>query len=171
MKTIHIEAFDKSSVDKAIEEIKAIKKEWKRKTSQAENLIAEELANLINENLMNVIIADDLKDIKTHQEVHRAPGVEARAKGNTVTIYGENAVFIEFGAGIYHNGGEVNNPLSEAVQFDTSIGSYGKGHGNQKYWFVAHNLISCGTPAYMPIYEAIETIKPMIPTIVRQVFV
>lgn len=171
MKTIHIEAFDKSSVDKAIEEVKAIKKEWKQKAKQAESLIAEELANLINENLMGVAIGDDLKDIKTHQQVISPPGVEARARGNTVTVYGENAVFIEFGAGIYYNGGGVNNPLSKAVQFDTSIGSYGKGQGNKKYWFVAHNLISCGTPAYMPINNAIEQIVPMIPTIVRQVFV
>ena len=171
MKTIHIEAFDKSSVDKAIEEVKAIKKEWKRKAKQAESLIAEELANLINENLMNVALADDLINVKEHQQVISAPGVEARAKGNTVTIYGENAVFIEFGAGIYHNGGGVNNPLSMAVQFDTSIGSYGKGHGNEPYWFIAHNLISRGTPAYMPINNAIEQIVPMIPTIVRQVFV
>lgn len=170
MKTIHIEAFDKSSVEKAIEEVKAIKKEWKQKTKQAESLIAEELANLINQNLMNVAIADDLINVKEHQEVHTAPGVEARARGNTVTVYGENAVFIEFGAGIYHNGG-VDNPLSKAVQFDTSIGSYGKGHGNEPYWFVAHNLISRGTPAYMPINNAIEQIVPMIPTIVRQVFV
>lgn len=170
MKTIHIEAFDKSSVDKAIEEVKAIKKEWKQKAKQAESLIAEELANLINQNLMNVAIADDLINVKEHQEVHTAPGVEARARGNTVTVYGENAVFIEFGAGIYHNGG-VDNPLSKAVQFDTSIGSYGKGHGNEPYWFVAHNLISRGTPAYMPINNAIEQIVPMIPTIVRQVFV
>ena len=170
MKTIHIEAFDKSSVDKAIEEVKAIKKEWRRKAKEAEKLIAEELANLINQNLMNVAIADDLINVKEHQEVHTAPGVEARARGNTVTVYGENAVFIEFGAGIYHNGG-VDNPLSKAVQFDTSIGSYGKGHGNEPYWFVAHNLISRGTPAYMPINNAIEQIVPMIPTIVRQVFV
>ena len=170
MKTIHIEAFDKSSVDKAIEEVKAIKKEWRRKAKDAEKLIAEELANLINQNLMNVAIADDLINVKEHQEVHTAPGVEARARGNTVTVYGKNAVFIEFGAGIYHNGG-VDNPLSKAVQFDTSIGSYGKGHGNEPYWFVAHNLISRGTPAYMPINNAIEQIVPMIPTIVRQVFV
>ena len=76
MKTIHIEAFDKSSVDKAIEEVKAIKKEWRRKAKEAEKLIAEELANLINENLMNVAIGDDLKDIKTHQQVISPPGVE-----------------------------------------------------------------------------------------------
>lgn len=154
----------------AIGKVKAIKKEWQRKAKEAEKLIAEELANLINENLMNVAIADDLINVKEHQEVHTAPGVEARARGNTVTVYGENAVFIEFGAGIYHNGG-VDNPLSKAVQFDTSIGSYGKGHGNEPYWFVAHNLISRGTPAYMPINNAIEQIVPMIPTIVRQVFV
>lgn len=170
MKTIHIEAYNKQSVQNAIKEVKSVKQEWQRKARQAENIVAAELAKLINEELMNVAIADDLKDTKTHQQVHSVPGVEARANGNTVTIYGENVVFIEFGAGIYHNSGGNDNPLSKAVQFDTSIGSFGKGQGNKKYWFVAHNLISCGTPAYMPIHNAIEAIKPQIPTLVRQVF-
>ena len=171
MKTIRIDISSRSSVRNAITELKNVKKEWQRKCSLAEQIVAKELADLINQNLMNVAIADDIKNVKTHEQVIVAPGVEATAVGNTVTIYGENIAFIEFGAGIYYNGGGVNNPLSKAVQFDTSIGSYGKGHGNQKYWFIAHNLISCGTPAYMPIQKAIETIEPMIPTLVRQVFV
>ena len=51
MKTIHIEAFDKSSVDKAIEEVKAIKKEWKRKANLCSEMIAAALADEINKNL------------------------------------------------------------------------------------------------------------------------
>lgn len=169
MKSIRFDAFDKQSVDHARRELIAVKYEWKRKADICSEMIAAMLADLINENLMNVEIADDLKDVTTHQQVFAAPGVEARANGNMVTVYGENAVFIEFGAGVYHNSG-TNNPLADKVEFDTAIGSYGKGQGNKKYWFVAHNLISCGTPAYMPIYKAIEEIKPKIPSLIRQVF-
>lgn len=170
MKTIRIDLFDPDSVKEAVKEIQAEKREWKRKAKEATRIIAEELANRINENLFNIELADDLIDVKTHQQVKSVVGLEAKANGTMVTVYGENVVFVEFGAGIYHNQG-VNNPLSETVEFETNIGSYGKGHGLQPYWFVAHNLISRGTPASMPIYKAIETIKPMIPTLVRRVFV
>ena len=170
MKTIHIEAFDKSSVDKAIEEVKAIKTEWKRKANLCSEMIAAALADEINKNLEAIPMTDDVIDVKTHTPKPVNWFAAAYPQGNRVLIKGHDIVFIEFGAGIYHNG-SVNNPLSQAVQFDTSIGSYGKGHGNEPYWFIAHNLISRGTPAYMPINNAIEAIKPQIPMMIRQVFV
>ena len=170
MKTIHIEAFDKSSVDKAIEEIKTIKKEWKRKANLCSEMIAAALADEINKNLEAIPMTDDVIDVKTHTPQPVNWFAAAYPQGNRVLIKGHDIAFIEFGAGIYHNG-SVNNPLSQAVQFDASIGSYGKGHGNEPYWFIAHNLISRGTPAYMPINNAIESIKPQIPMMIRQVFV
>ena len=169
MKTIHIEAFDKSSVDKAIEEVKAIKKEWQRKADLCSEMIAAALADEIQRNLDSIPYSDDLKDVKTHSPVYKNTFASAYAQGNRVYIKGQEIAFIEFGAGVYHNTG-ANNPLSKAVSFDTSMGSYGKGQGNKKYWFVAHNLISCGTPAYMPIQNAIEAIKAVAPTYIRQVF-
>lgn len=170
MKTIRIEAFDKQSVESAISELRKVKDDWKRKANVCSEMIATALADEINKNLQSITMTDDLKDIKTHQPVPRTQPMAAEVSGNRVYIQGTDIAFVEFGAGIYHNSG-VNNPLSQAVQFDTAIGSYGKGQGNKKYWFVAHNLISCGTPAYMPIQKAIEAVTPMIPTLVRQVFV
>lgn len=170
MKTLHIDVSDRNSVKSAIAELQSVKKEWQRKANLCCETVAAMLADMISENISEIPFSDDLKDIETHQAIPGFPMIAAYAKGNSVFIQGEEVAFVEFGAGIYHNAGR-SNPLSEKVQFDTAIGSYGKGQGNQKYWFVAHNLISCGTPAYMPIYNAIEAIKPMIPTIVRQVFV
>ena len=170
MKTIRINAFKKSSVDKAIVALEAVKKDWQRKAKLCSEMIASALADEIQKNLDAIPMTDDLKDTKTHQAVPRRSALSAIATGNRVLINGEEIVFVEFGAGIYHNQG-TQNPLSEAVQFDTNIGSYGQGKGNNKYWFVAHNLISSGTPAYMPIQEAIDAIKPQIPTMIRQVFV
>lgn len=171
MKTIHIEILDKESLERGIEELHEIKNEWQRKANICCEVIAAMLADEIDKNLHEITMTDDLKDVKTHQQVFRKDVNVAQAVGNRVLIQGTAVVFVEFGAGIYHNSGGVNNPLSESVNFDTSIGSFGKGQGNKKYWFVAHNLISCGTPAYMPIYNAIETIKPQIPTVVREIFV
>lgn len=171
MKTIHIDVSDRQSVKNAIAELQSVKKEWQRKANLCCETVAAMLADMISENISAIPFSDDLVDLGTHQATPGFPMIAAYAKGNSVFIQGEEVAFVEFGAGVYHNSAGRSNPLSEKVQFDTAIGSYGNGHGNQKYWFVAHNLISYGTPAYMPIYNAIEAIKPMIPTIVRQVFV
>lgn len=170
MKTIHIDIGDPESVTAAIAELKDVRAEWRRKANLLCETVAAMIADQVSENLSEIDMSDDLKDISTHTPVPRFPILGAEARGNQVYIGGEEIAFVEFGAGIYHNGGR-SNPLAEKVQFETAIGSYGQGNGNKKYWFVAHNLISCGTPAYMPIYRAIEAVKPKIPMIAREIFI
>ena len=170
MRTVKVEILDRESVAHAIRELKAVRLEWQRKADLCSEMIAAALADEIDKNLHEITMTDDIKNVKTHTLEPRSQPMVAVASGNRVYIQGVDVVFVEFGAGIYHNA-SVDNPLSEAVHFNTDIGSYGQGQGNKKYWFVAHNLISCGTPAYMPIHNAIETIKPQIPTLVRSVFV
>ena len=170
MKTIRIEAFDKQSVESAISELRQIKDDWKRKANVCSEMIAAALADEINTNLGGIPFTDDLKDIKSHQPVPRNTFASSYAEGNRVYIKGQEIAFIEFGAGIYHNESS-QNFLSDMVKFDTAIGSYGKGQGNKKYWFVAHNLISYGTPMYAPIANAILSLEPQIPMMIRQVFV
>jgi len=170
VKTIHIEAFDKSSVDKAIEEVKAIKKEWRRKTKLCSERIAEALAAEIQKNLDAIPYTDDVVDVKNHIVMPLRAEMSAKAIRNRVVVNGVDIAFVEFGAGIYHNASKYN-ALSSRVQFDTATGSYGKGQGNQPYWFIRHDRISRGTPMYAPIVLAIEAIEPQIPTICREVFV
>lgn len=173
MRTITVDILNKDSINSAIAELKEIRAEWNRKANLLCETVAAMLAEEIEKNIFAIPFSDDIKDVKTHQTVPRFPMPAVRAEGNSVIVEDNNKeiAFIEFGAGIYHNSSGRSNPLSEKVSFDTSIGSYGNGNGNKKYWFIAHNLISCGTPAYMPIYNAIEAIKPQIPTIARQIFV
>lgn len=170
MKTIHIDIGDPESVTAAIAELKDVRAEWRRKANLLCETVAAMIADQVSENLSEIDMSDDLKDISTHTATPRFPILGAEARGNQVYIGGEEIAFVEFGAGIYHNGGR-SNPLADKVQFETAIGSYGQGNGNKKYWFVAHNLISCGTPAYMPIYRAIEAVKPQIPMIAREIFI
>lgn len=170
MKTIQINALNPDSISSAIAELETLKRDWKKKADICSEMIAAQLADIIDRNLEAITYTDDLIDIKNHREIPKKEGLSTGVQGNRVIVSGQAVAFVEFGAGIYHNSG-TNNPLSASVQFDTSIGSYGNGHGVNSYWFVAHNLISRGTPAYMPIQNAIEELKPMIPTMVRQVFI
>ena len=171
MKTITIDISDRNSVDKAIAELKSVKSEWIRKANLCCETIAAMLADKIEENLSQVPFSDDLIDVGSHQATPGIPIYGVEARGNTVFVEDKEIAFIEFGAGVYYNGDGVENPLSSQVSFSTAIGSFGNGNGNKPYWFVAHNLISRGTPAYAPIYKAIMEITPQVPTIVRQVFV
>ena len=174
MKYITVDILDRNSVQNAVAELKAVKQEWERKAKQAEEAIAQELARLIEANLSAIPYSDDIVDIGTHQET---PGIlmyGVEVNGSSVTVKGgdnSELAFIEFGAGVYHNGGGQQNPLASEVSFDTAIGSYGNGNGLKPYWFIKHNTISRGTPAYMPIWLALVEIREKAPTIVRGIFV
>ena len=176
MKTIHIDLLDSNSIKSAVYDLREVKDEWKRKAIICSEMIATMIADQIDANLGEIPWTDDLKNTKTHEVIQKREPfyytvIRPTRNGYKVVARGKDLVFVEFGAGIYHNGAGGQNPLATSVHFDTAIGSYGKGQGANKYWFVAHNLISCGTPAYMPIQKALETVKPQIPTLVRQVFV
>ena len=173
---------DVESIKQGIADIKAVRHEWVIKKNRAEKVVAQRFAEILDEELMNVELRDTLFNVKTGEQVFYKPdGTSTRglgwagpvwAKGNTVYLYSDEIMFVEFGAGVHYNQG-FYNPLSENFEgkVSTAIGSYGMGHGNQDYWFVFHDVISRGTPMQAPIYKATQLIKPEIPTMVRQVFV
>ena len=181
MRAIHIDAFDPESIRQGIAEMKEVHHEWVIKKNRAEKVVAQRLAEILDEQLMNVELNDTLFDVETGEQIYYRPDDTSTrgmswagpvwAKGNTVYLHSDEIMFVEFGAGVHYNGEGFYNPLSEEIKVDTSIGSYGQGHGNQDYWFVFHNVISKGVPAQAPIAKAIRLIKPEIPTLVRQVFV
>ena len=67
MKTIHIEAFDKQSVQNAIKEVKSVKEEWRRLANVCSEMIAAVLAEEINKNLTAITMTDDIVNVKTHE--------------------------------------------------------------------------------------------------------
>lgn len=176
MKTIQIDLMDSNSIKQALAEIREIETEWKKKANNAAKEVCREIAEQIRANLEYIPYTDDMINVATHEIIQNKDtlgvwNLTETNNGCMVSITGKDIVFVEFGAGIYHNSNGNDNPLAESVSFETGIGSYGKGQGSQPYWFVAHNLISRGTPMYMPIYRAILAVKPEIPTIVKRVFV
>ena len=174
MKTVMIDLCEADSIKKAVIELKATKREWERKANLCTEMIAAQLADMIQANLDAIPYTDDVINVKTHQYERKSTPFSVTAQENMVYVGGEEVVFVEFGAGYTHNSNGSENKLAEEFAktgLETDIGSYGKGQGLQPYWFFAHNLISKGTPMYMPIYRAIIAIKPEVPTLVRQVFV
>jgi hypothetical protein len=92
-----------------------------------------------------------------------------------VVAHGEDAVWIEFGAGVYHNGsvGSYPNPLAEPAGM-AAIGTYGKGNGAKEVWGYLGSdgkiHLTRGTPASMPLYRAVQSVTRDIAKIAREVF-
>ena len=82
-----------------------------------------------------------------------------------VVAEGQQAVFVEFGAGVYFNGSAGTSRVpqgysknSGGVHLGLTIGSYGKHYGRRNTWAYRDNegnkVITHGTPASKPMYTA-----------------
>ena len=100
--------------------------------------------------------------------------------GYAIVATGKAVAFIEFGAGVYHNGKEpYPDPRPAGI---VGIGEYGKGRGKRRAWFykgeagtngeIQKNGVvkTRGNPAAMPMWYASEEMRDSILQIVREVF-
>lgn len=101
--------------------------------------------------------------------------VSVKDNGNVTLVIadGKDAIWMEFGAGVFHNGavGSAPNPLAQKLGY--TIGGYGKGHGKQNTWGYYDNgelHLTHGVPASMPLYKAVMKVVPDIPSIAEEVF-
>ena len=106
-----------------------------------------------------------------------AVSIEKERKDDKVTsvvAYGKEAVFVEFGAGVYFNGPAGTSPHPWGDKGPYYIGEYGEGKGKRKVWYFyddnGYLRATLGTPASMPLYHATEDVKQRIPEIAREVF-
>lgn len=114
-----------------------------------------------NDSLEN--IADDYE--KPQLSTINPHVMNGSSKGNmsvTLRLQGEQAVFVEFGAGVYYNGSPGSSPHPYGVELGFTIGDYGLGLGKNETWEYTKNgkyHITHGTPAAMPLYNAGVAIK------------
>lgn len=85
--------------------------------------------------------------------------VQNQMEWTVIIANGEDAVFCEFGAGVYWNGSAGASPNPYGAELGFTIGSYGMGNGTKKAWaFKLEDggdwLVTHGTPATMPMYRA-----------------
>ena len=98
--------------------------------------------------------------------------LEQTAEGYSIVAEGRAVAFIEFGAGVYHNGGEpYPNPRPDGI---VGIGEYGKGYGRRNAWGFKNEagelVITHGNPAAMPMWYASEEMRSNILKIAQEVF-
>lgn len=92
----------------------------------------------------------------------------------TLVLEGSEILFIEFGAGVSYNGSVGSSPHQKGAENGFLIGTYGMGHGSQKVWgYYADTgelVLTHGTKATMPMYEASLKIREEVVRIARDVF-
>lgn len=165
--------FDLSTrgIGNAIRELKAYKQEIRRNTELFQKRFAQEVAKLAQAGF-DVSYLDYQIDGET---TPATVAVDVTSAGDTcfVTAYGEDAVWIEFGAGVYYNGNAGSSPNPWGEKLGYTIGSYGKGQGKRKVWGYYRDgelILTHGTPATMPMYNALKQACDNIWSIAREVF-
>ena len=171
-RTITIDIFNPASIDAAVKDIRDYADWVKRKTDELRERVAYFIAKDASA-VFNTAVADDLIG---EGAVIGSVNVVVEDNGNMTLVIanGEDAVFMEFGAGVYYNGGVGSSPNPLGAALGYTIGSYGKGNGAKVVWgFKGEDgalHLTHGVPASMPIYRALQSVVNDIEQIAREVF-
>lgn len=173
-KTIKID-LSSSEIQRAIDEIAKFKTNFLKNVETYRKRIAEEIAAQASANFGSAIMDDVMNGSP------RKPSVDVTFSDNgkiaVVVANGEDAVWCEFGSGVYHNGSVGSSPNPYGKDLGFTIGSYGKGRGQQKVWGYYTDpdsktglVLTHGTPASMPMYNAAQEVLRKSVEIAREVF-
>ena len=160
-------------IDKAIKEIEKFKEDFRKKVDTYRKRIANEIAVNASLNFGNSIVDDVIRG-GAPRKAEVAVDVDERGNISVVVADGEDAVWCEFGAGVYHNGSVGSSPNPYGNDIGLTIGSYGKGYGKKQAWgyYDENNelVLTRGTPAAMPMYNATQEVLRKSVEIAREVF-
>ena len=159
------------SIDKAVKELNVYQKDIANKTDLFREKVAERIAEIASRGFNNSIVDDSLNGNSRKAEVDVS--ISDNGSITTVIANGEDAVWVEFGAGVYHNGSAGSSPHPSGSELGFTIGSYGKGRGKQKVWVYFEDgelKLTHGTPATMPMYMAMQDTLKEIVSIAKEVF-
>ena len=171
---------DEASVQKAIDGLEDYKRELDKKCETLRQRVAEVMSKTAQHGF-NGAIVDDYTEITQDKRgvgpKKASVNVSINREGNAMLVIasGEDAVFVEFGAGVTHNGsvGQSPNPLVAQNGLPFTIGSHGDKGADPKWALPrqdGESYWTYGTPADMPMYEAVMTVIPQIADIAREVF-
>lgn len=159
-------------IDRAIREMAQYKTEFLQKVELLREKVADRLAVEAQSGFTGAVVDDLIKRGQKFADVKVS--VDNRANLSVVVANGEDAVWVEFGAGVYHNGSPGSSPHPNGAELGFTIGSFDKGNGKKEAWgyYDENNELKLtrGTPATMPMHRAVQTVCSDIQNIAREVF-
>lgn len=164
-----------NEISRAIKELAEYKQEILRKTELLREKVAQRLADEARSGFSGAIVDERiLKGGSTSPQYAQVDvSVDNRGSVTVVVASGEDAVWVEFGAGVYFNGSPGSSPHPHGVELGMTIGGFGKGNGKKETWGFYEDgelKLSRGTPARMPMARAVTTVCNDIQEIAKEVF-
>lgn len=163
-----------AGIDAAIERIERYRQRLLDRCSRLASLVGERIAWSAQQGFSSAI-ADDI--FRGGGQVPARVTVSVEENGALVVVIasGEDAVFVEFGAGVYHNGAAGASPHPKGAENGFLIGQYGEGHGKRNVWALPGStnknpILTHGTPAAMPMYHGVQEAASQIAELAREVF-
>lgn len=171
-KVIRISLSEKD-IDRAIKELEQYKREIIRKTELLRTKVAERIANLAQSGFNGAVVDDLTEESGGARKAEVQVSIDERENVSVVIAAGEDAVWAEFGAGVYHNGSVGSSPHPKGQELGLTIGGYGKGMGKRQVWGFYEDgelKLTHGAPATMPMYNAMKIVCDEIVAIAKEVF-
>ena len=159
------------SIRKAASELKQYRQGLPSKVEELRRQIAERIAADARGGFATALVDDLLQGGSRNANVEVM--VDEAGITSLVIADGEDAIWCEFGAGVYHNGSVGSSPHPKGAELGFTIGTYGEGKGARQVWgfYDGGELkLTHGTPASMPMYNAMQRVCDEIARIAQEVF-
>lgn len=171
-KTVISFGLSEKEIDRAIKELEEYKKDFEKKCEELRQKVAERIRQKAQEGF-NGAIVDDLTAESGGARLAEVSVITEESDDVTLVIaQGTDAVWVEFGAGVHHNGAVGSQPNPYAKNLGFTIGGFGE-HGKKHTWGFYENgdlKITHGTPATMPMYHAVQEVIADLNDVVKEVF-
>ena len=159
------------SVRKALYEVQRYRDDLARKTELLRQRIGMVIGWTASQGFSSALVDDVINGEKRYANVD----VQVTEEGDTTVVIanGTDAVFVEFGAGVYNNGNVESSPHPKGAELGFTIGGYGKGNGRKEVWGFYEGgqlVLTHGTPASMPMYRGMREACDRIAEIAGEVF-
>lgn len=166
-------SLSETDVDRAIKELEIYKRDFLKKVDLFRNKVAQRIENLTRSGFSGAIVDDLIENSGGKRQANVQVSIDERDNISVIIASGEDAIWVEFGAGVYHNGSAGSSPHPNGTELGFTIGGYGKGMGKRKTWGFYEDgklRLTHGTPAVMPMYNAMKTVCDEIADIAREVW-
>lgn len=164
-----------SEISRALKELAEYKQEILRKTELLREKVAERLKDEAHSGFSGAVVDEQILKGGSASPKYAQVDVSVDNRGSVTVVVakGEDAVWVEFGAGVYFNGSPGSSPHPRGAELGMTIGGFGKGNGKKETWGFYEDgelKLSRGTPARMPMSRAVTTVCNDIQEIAKEVF-
>ena len=164
-------------IDRAIKELDTYKKDFLKKVDTFRERLAKEITDIAQAGFNSAMVDDILPGYGSSRTADVTVDYSSTGNVTVIVANGKDAIWVEFGAGVYHNGSVGSSPHPQGSKLGYTIGSYGKGFGKGNVWGYYADpdgktglVLTHGTPATMPLYNAMKTISDKAVSIAKEVF-